>query len=136
MTQTMHPATTQLKQPASGECYKKALLALDDQPLLNQFKRLGAFAQPILVHGYPRLSAGPLKGSKYGHAWLECGAFVLNVRDDLDALFVPKLVYYAAGQIDPEECRQYAPLVARELAADCGHAGPWEEPPDDAMFSD
>ena len=43
MTQTMHQRTPQLKQPANGECYKMALLALERE-------RLAAVLAPPAAH--------------------------------------------------------------------------------------
>lgn len=130
-------STTTTKQLADGQCYKTALLALADQPLMNQFKRLGSFTQPILIHGYPRLTSGPLVGSKYGHAWIECGPWAMDVgcHEGADVKVVSKDLYYAVGQIDPEECYEYSLDVARHFAARWEHAGPWQPPPDDAIFS-
>ena len=112
----------------AGRCYELAF---------KEFTHPGDPPPPgsVLVHGYPRLTKGPDKGSKFGHAWLETGRNGMTLCfDPVAQILVPSDVYYAVGQIEEIECRRYSPSEARGMALEHDMYGPWEDIPIDALF--
>jgi len=41
---------------------------------------------------------------------------------------IPKILFYALGRIDPEECYRYTYAEARQKCVEFGHFGPWDGP--------
>lgn len=113
-----------------GKCYELALLALVSG-------KHGEKA--LLVHGYPCLASSR---QKYGHAWIEYldedGHTM--VYDPVGEKSFFRIVYYAVGQIDAQECRYYTEQEALKWGKEQGEgelycSGPWECVPDDATFA-
>jgi hypothetical protein len=105
-----------------GNCYEVAGKLFMDLVigLSRPFpKELGA---AVLVHGRPTLRRPPFR--KYGHAWLEIGDALCY--DSERKLAVPKALFYAVGNIDPDECYRYDEKTFRKFVLEFGHWGPWE----------
>jgi hypothetical protein len=99
----------------------------------NWMLRNGADAEEaLLVHGYPTLVGGPAKGNRFGHAWIEVGGSYCLDGNRLQK--IPLQRYYREGNIDPESCHKYTFAEVVRLLTETGHAGPWHEPPSDAVF--
>ena len=96
--------------PAKGNCYEAAFHWIMAHPSTCK-----------LVHGRPIRAVSPF--CQFGHAWIESGE---TVYDAASGRFIPKSVYYRAGQIDPSLCVSYTWPQARKLALKHGHCGPWE----------
>lgn len=77
-----------------------------------------------LVHGMVN-GQGPLKGIRFGHAWVEVGNNVLDHSNNKKQS-IPKKLYYAMGRINPRECKYYDYGEAAKFMVDKGHWGPWE----------
>ena len=97
-----------------------------------------------LVHGEVQ-GQGPLSGIRYGHAWVEDGATVIDKSNGRN-LTMPQAIYYAIGAIaspdmskwgnpeslnDPDlftggNLHKYTWEEARKKILDHGHWGPWD----------
>tara|TARA_Y100000034_G_scaffold119774_1_gene161892 strand:+ start:1482 stop:1916 length:435 start_codon:yes stop_codon:yes gene_type:complete len=96
----------------------------------------------VLVHGEVA-GQGPLRGIRYGHAWVEDSGTVID-RSNGRNLQLPKTIYYSLGQIasadmskwgKPEfgqdvfsggNLHKYTWEEARKKILDSGHWGPWD----------
>jgi len=99
-------------KPTKGMCYQQAgRYAMDhaDEPGLT------------LVHGTVS-GQGPLKGVRFGHAWIERGDTV--VETTLGDKEIPKDLYYAIGEVS--DAAAYTPREAMVLMLRTKHWGPWE----------
>lgn len=76
------------KSTKNGDCYEAAGRYMTD----HMSKSL------VLVHGEVE-GQGPLKGVRFGHAWIEDGDNVIEVANG-NHLVLPKLIYYSLGNID------------------------------------
>lgn len=94
----------------SGNCYSQAANA-------QTFGPKGW----LLVHGRPTLQRPPFV--EYGHAWLEKGELV---NDPSTNSKMPRMLYYALGQIDHRSNLIYTADEAREFMLLTEHFGPWE----------
>lgn len=105
-----------------GNCYKVAgKLFMDSEiGLAEPFPR--ELGEVVLVHGRPTLQRSPF--CKYGHAWLEIGDALCY--DSERDLVVPKVLFYAIGKINPDECYYYDVPTFRKMINESGHWGPWE----------
>ena len=102
----------------TGDCYSACAKFIIDKFLLER----GDVGDLVLVHGRPTLTRPP--HVKYGHAWIEMmGAVAYDVERDVA---VPIALFYAAGEIDPEECFYYTAEDVRKMLLEYGHYGPWE----------
>jgi len=110
------PTRTPRELVPTGDCYEDAASALLDDP---------RFSGWTLVHGRPTLQIPPYV--EYGHAWLEdpSGETVWdpNAKQEL-----PKVLYYAFGQINPAECFRYDREQTRAKILKFQHWGAWEGP--------
>lgn len=104
------------KRDWRGDCYEVAVVALIE---LHR----GGVRDVYVVHGEP-LGRGPIKGERYGHAWLEVNGEVFDLT--VDAEPIDRTVYYALGRI--EDPRRYSGDQVRSFLVDSGHYGPWEGP--------
>lgn len=110
-----------------GQCYQATydlLLELEDDA--------------VLIHGYPRCTGDDHRGKKMGHAWIEVerlGQTWCIDHSRPDSLIHVRM-YYAAGQIDPDECKRYTRRMAISLARRSGRAGPWGKQPKDSHFAE
>jgi len=107
--------------PTPGNCYEDAVMVAREKEGF------------LIVHGFPTLTRGSGQapaGSQYGHAWLEKGDIVYDPLADKE---IPKVLYYAFGQIDKEDVRKYNVREAVEMMLDFEHFGPWHEGPEGAF---
>ena len=77
-----------------------------------------------LVHGMVE-GQGSLKGLKFGHAWVEYGGKCLD-HSNGKKQEIPKTIYYAVGNIMPQECKYYAPRETTRKMMKHKHWGPWD----------
>ena len=77
-----------------------------------------------LVHGMVE-GQGSLKGLKFGHAWVEYGGKCLD-HSNGKKQEIPKTVYYAVGNIMPQQCKYYAPRETTRKMMKHRHWGPWD----------
>ena len=104
----------------TGDCYKAAAYYLIDA----HFSGRTRVDKLRLVHGILTLTRPPYL--RFGHAWVEINdAVVYDAERDLA---VPIVVFYAIGQIIPEECYIYDFEALRQKINEYGHYGPWEGP--------
>lgn len=80
-----------------------------------------------LVHGAPTLQAGPYKGNKFGHAWVESDDTVWDFSNGKE-IEMPKDVYYVLGKIDEKDNYYYTQHETRMKMIDEGTFGPWDAP--------
>lgn len=124
----------------AGRCYELAFLKMcgHDGPLPSP--------GVVIVHGYPRLTAGPDEGCLFGHAWLEWDeplvlpgfmepvALIRMCWDPVAQISSPAAMYYSAGRIDPDQTTAYTLREASRAAVETESYGPWNAVPDDALF--
>lgn len=79
----------------------------------------------VIVHGRPRLTVEPY--IRYGHAWTEEDGELVY---DPNGKVLPKDLYYAVGQIDPNECARYTYKQYVKKLVQEGHWGSWDIPED------
>lgn len=99
-----------------GDCYIVAANAV----LLDPTREL------VLVHGRPRLQCPPYQ--HYGHAWVETPDGTVIDRSSDRHVEMSAFVYYALGNIDPDECFRYEFMDTVEKVLEFEHYGPWEGP--------
>jgi len=91
-----------------------------------------------LCHGWPILTAGPHRGSRYGHAWVErkCKhSGRVECWDSVHDKWFDALPFYVAGRIEWDKVVRYSfeDVLDKILSADATY-GPWvEEPYDGAL---
>ena len=105
-------------QNKSGDCYETAGRIVTDELIKGSNKDI------ILVHGIVT-GQGPIRGIQYGHAWVEEGDEVIDNSNGRN-LRLPKILYYALGNIDPESTFRYTMEEARRKILDNGNWGPWD----------
>ena len=96
-----------------GDCYEISAKTVLDNP------------EYTLVHGIVT-GQGRLQGVRYGHAWVEHEGNVIDLSNGRNLEF-PKEVYYAIGNIDPNDQYQYNAKDLRKILQYEKHWGPWEE---------
>ena len=79
----------------------------------------------VLCHGLVT-GQGKIRGIQFGHCWCEEGDNVHDFSNDREVT-VPKMLYYALGNIEPENVFKYTPEQVREKALESGTWGPWEK---------
>ena len=101
---------------ATGDCYSSS-----GSLVLDPFN--GEYSSWTLVHGRPTLRVPPY--IEYGHAWLESpdGEIIYDPTVEFEG---PKMLYYALGNINPEDSFKYSREEARKKILEFGHWGPWE----------
>ena len=99
-----------------GDCYCASGRYLMDHGINNP--------NLVMVHGEV-IGQGAISGVSYGHAWLEEGDEVLDISNGRN-LRLPKMVYYALGQIDPAKTYRYTYKDMQRKVNDTGHWGPWD----------
>lgn len=111
------PTPPELDSP--GNCYKNAAEAL-------VFDLSRQYSDWNLVHGRPTLQVPPYV--EYGHAWLESpdGEEVHDPSAGDGGVTVPAMIYYAVGNVNPEDSFKYSKEDARRMMVEYGHYGPWE----------
>lgn len=110
--------------PDGGDCYRAAHLTVINSA------RSGDFREVVLVHGLVD-GNGPLKGVRFGHAWVEVttpdqGVIVAD-HSNGGRVYAKRDVYYKAGGVVEAECRRYSAAQAAVMAMSSGHTGPWDE---------
>lgn len=78
----------------------------------------------FLVHGTVVGNGGDVKGVRYGHAWVMSNGMVFDLSNGR-TLVVPWLEYKRLAQARIEQ--SYTASVARKLALEFEHFGPWHE---------
>ena len=83
--------------------------------------------EPFLVHALV-WGRGPASGHRFPHAWVEVGDVVHDNSSGSERQ-LPKMIYYAIGNINPDERGAYARYsydqMRRKLMSE-GHYGPWD----------
>lgn len=101
---------------AGGDCYEAAA---------RLFISLGDTSGVLLVHGEVT-GQGKIAGQRYGHAWLEVGAIVIDPSNQR-TVCVLREAYYALGEIKVDVVRRYSWRESLEQMARHAHFGPWPE---------
>ena len=109
----------------AGDCYRQAGRELTDPTTRENL---------VLCHGYPTLRGGPHYGERFGHAWLE-----FQEDDDTWTAYdpsthginLPRDVFYALGNIDPQHVRRYTRAEAVRKLVEHRVWGPWEDDPEE-----
>jgi len=115
-----------------GDCYEAALNYMISHGVLGPafLRAPGEEGDPdlILVHGEVT-GQGPIAGLKYGHAWIENGAMVIDKSNGRD-LRMPKMLYYALARIgrrsDHQNLHRYTAAEAKKQMAKHKTYGPWD----------
>ena len=106
-----------------GDCFEAAY-----KKLYEVFRE---HPEAKLVHAIVT-GQGPIKGVQHGHAWVEIGNTVLDYSNGR-TIEMPKQIYYAVGNVDPNNSDKYKTYSFKEMAdisMDQGTYGPWELPKD------
>ena len=114
--------TAQLEIPPScqgGDCFEAAGRYFMDNAVFP-YQREGI----VLVHGEVT-GQGPIEGLKYGHAWIEEGDTVIDMSRGRNVK-MPKILYYALGNIEEEKTFRYTPQEFRKKIIETEHWGPWD----------
>jgi transposase len=108
-------------QAPVGDCFEAAY-----KKLYEVFRE---HPEAKLVHAIVT-GQGPIKGVQHGHAWVEIGDTVLDYSNGR-TIEMPKQIYYAVGNVDPNNSKEYKTYSFKEMAdisLDQGTYGPWELP--------
>lgn len=99
-----------------GDCFDSSWNYINK----NGFKNRGL----RLVHGIVS-GQGPLSGYRFAHGWCEDSE---NVYDNARGKerTIPKILYYAIGNIDTKECFYYDYPQTMKMGEEYGDKGPWE----------
>jgi len=108
-----------------GNCYEACARRLLDDP---------EFKDWLLIHGRPTLQREPF--CLFGHAWLESPdrTEVFSPKESRpeksqeDDMRVPRVLYYALGNINPGFCFAYDKETMRRKLVEHEHWGPWDGP--------
>lgn len=111
--------------PSGGDCFQAA------GQLILGFRRMQGIegvTNKVLAHGVV-MGQGPVHGIRFSHAWIEGikdgMPFVIDISNG--QLFVgPRALYYAIGEIEPNDVCHYSEASAREKMLQTEHYGPWE----------
>jgi len=110
---------------ARGDCYYIAgQFAMDN---IFTPKNINYIGTPYLVHGEEQ-GQGAISHIRYGHAWIEDDENVYDFSNGRE-LVIPKVIYYAIGDIkteNPKKYRKYTFAEARRKMLDTGHYGCWD----------
>ena len=68
---------------------------------------------------------GPLKGVRFGHAWIEHNGRVIDNSNGTHKEF-PKEIYYRLGNVRKEDTKYYTPAETMKWLMKKKHWGPWE----------
>lgn len=102
-----------------GDCYRLAGRYV--------LKEANDSALPVfLCHGIVT-GRGPLRGRRFGHAWVEAGnVLALDLTTKPKPTVIPRSRYYTLGHIKGRDVRRYTADDARVLMLRHKHWGPWE----------
>jgi len=101
-----------------GDCFEASGRYMMDNAMY------GGNSDLLLVHGEVT-GQGPIRGVKYGHAWIEDGNTIHDVSRGRD-IQMPKDLYYALGNINESSVFKYDMEHMRQKILDSGHWGPWD----------
>ena len=102
--------------PDGGNCFDSAY---------DLMMRLGSRKPDLkLVHGMVS-GQGQLSGWRFTHAWCEDDHTVYDHANGKDRS-ISKMLYYAIGNIRPEECVYYNYPEAMDTSVQHGDKGPWD----------
>ena len=113
------------KKQKLGDCYevagRMAILGLSKAPNGEMF-----LGNPMVVHGEVE-GQGKIKGTRYGHAWIEDDVYVYDFSNGRNLMLL-KEVYYYLGKIiqDKPKLYKYTFRQAREKMIETGEYGPWD----------
>ena len=106
------------KSSKRGDCYEAAGKFFIDNSMHGNSRML-------LVHGEVA-GQGALKGTNFGHAWVEHNGMVIDKSNGRD-IEIPISVYYALGRIDRiGNVYKYTWDQASKKIESTGHWGPWD----------
>lgn len=111
-----------------GNCYEAAIMSLLDIARQTGHNEIGR-----VCHGEPLGEAGPPKGLRFGHAWVEVGSSLVIDDSNGKEWTGLKADYYRRGAIHPAEVRRYTLAEVQERVEVFGHTGPWH--PDRALHA-
>jgi hypothetical protein len=113
------------KLKGTGDCYYMAgQFAMDNVFTPKKIEYIGT---PYLVHAEVR-GQGKIEGLRYGHAWIEDDENVYDFSNNRE-LIVPKVVYYAIGNIEttnPKKYVRYTFPEARQKMLKTKNYGCWD----------
>ena len=99
----------------NGDCYKSGIDYM-----------LGHQKGHKLCHGWVD-GKGPTAGVRFSHCWVEKGDTVIDPSiDRKKPLILPKIVYYAIGNIVEDRVLKYSTKEMFDWLEKTGKAGPWE----------
>ena len=102
-----------------GNCYQIHLETLQERRWEHD-----GIKDTLLVHGLVT-GQGKIKGTRYGHAWLEVGGMIVfDISNGRDVVMSVQ-DYYELGKIKEEEIKRYSLTEAQKLITRTGHYGPW-----------
>ncbi len=101
-----------------GDCYSEN--AKQFQLMSHKNKKLK------LVHGY--VISQTINRVKYDHCWFEDDELVYDYSNGHE-FEIPKIVYYALGNIKEEECFKYSDFELNKKLLKYEHWGPWDLKP-------
>lgn len=101
-----------------GDCYQVSGKYVMDHGLMGKNPNL------FLVHGIV-IGQGPISGIEYGHAWVEDNDECIDLSQGRN-IRMPKVLYYALGNIDTSKQFRYTPEEMRRKILDTGNWGPWD----------
>ena len=102
-----------------GDCF----LVSGNLILENKFRK--EFESPLLVHGFVTGQVEPVKGVRYLHAWVEVDDIVID-RSNGNDIMMPIALYYAIGEIRPDELKVYTEVEACKKMLETGCFGDWD----------
>ena len=120
--------TAQEWAEGDGDCMKSAAdLMMRSKHGFLPGGKWDAGGEPFLVHALV-WGRGNASGHRFPHAWVEVGDTVHDNSSGVDRK-LPKMIYYAIGNINPEEKGAYARYSfdqMRKKLTSTGHYGPWD----------
>ena len=102
----------------TGDCFDSSFEFMVENSIFNKIENLK------LVHGVVS-GQGDLSGYRYTHAWCEDDDYVYDNSNGRN-LKIPKMLYYAIGNINPKQGKYYNTEQFRRMVSHHKTKGPWE----------
>jgi len=104
------------KLPDGGDCFDAAYNYIIEHGPNNPNLKL--------VHSFVS-GQGKLSGKRYAHAWCEDDEFVIDTSNG-NNFKVIKMLYYAIGNINPNQGKYYDYNETIRISTEQGNKGPWD----------
>lgn len=104
------------KQEFSGDCFNSAYDFMMKRGYKNKNLKL--------VHSFVS-GQGNLRGKRFTHAWCEDDENVFDYSNGRE-IEINKMIYYAIGNINPNQGKYYDFNDTIEMSSKHGDKGPWE----------